>query len=460
MKQNNGMDFRSAALYVACAAAFLLTGATPSQAARPETNARFGVSPDNGQKFLLDTLDQARSEVLINIYEFKSPVIRDQVIKLIRRGVAVKMLVEGDPVGGLSRNGSDVLKAIVQAMKQSKKAGNEAFLMTKGSQSPTVRRFVFNHAKYLVVDGKTVYMASENFSPGAHPNAGNKGNRGWHVAVTQNAIAATMTKLWEEDSNPSKRDIVDVLKEGVPSIRDAAETAQSEARQPRAIPAGNGQVGAVSLITSPNADGPLVRMMDQARESFELNFMSLPLYWRTSADDAAINPLVEGLLDAAARGVAVRVLLNDEAAFSVTSNTTGNTKDSEKAAAASKKNLETVCYLRAEATRRRISIQGKIVSLKNLDITYIHNKGMIADGKRVLVSSVNGTQNSVLNNRETALLMDSPDAAKYYGSVFNSDWSASSSLRAGDCRNFVLPSARPSGKLNPALALFALQPGL
>ena len=36
---------------------------------------------------------------------------------------------------------------------------------------------------------------------------------------------------------------------------------------------------------------------------------------------------------------------------------------------------------------------------------------MIADGKRVFVSSINGTRNAVMNNRETAVNLESPDAA-------------------------------------------------
>ncbi|MFH1263821.1 MAG: phospholipase D-like domain-containing protein, partial [Pseudomonadota bacterium] len=55
----------------------------------------------------------------------------------------------------------------------------------------------------------------------------------------------------------------------------------------------------------------------------------------------------------------------------------------------------------------------------------IHNKGFLADDRFALVSSINGTQNSVMNNRELGILLDSPDAAQYFKMAFNADWNVS-----------------------------------
>jgi phosphatidylserine/phosphatidylglycerophosphate/cardiolipin synthase-like enzyme len=51
----------------------------------------------------------------------------------------------------------------------------------------------------------------------------------------------------------------------------------------------------------------------------------------------------------------------------------------------------------------------------------IHNKGLVIDGGKVLVSSINWNENSIMNNREIGLIIEG-EAAAYYGEVFNYDW--------------------------------------
>jgi phosphatidylserine/phosphatidylglycerophosphate/cardiolipin synthase-like enzyme len=54
---------------------------------------------------------------------------------------------------------------------------------------------------------------------------------------------------------------------------------------------------------------------------------------------------------------------------------------------------------------------------------------MIFDHSKVLVSSINGTPNSMDNNREVAVLVQSPDAARYYQGFFEFDWTRSPSIQ-------------------------------
>jgi phosphatidylserine/phosphatidylglycerophosphate/cardiolipin synthase-like enzyme len=113
--------------------------------------------------------------------------------------------------------------------------------------------------------------------------------------------------------------------------------------------------------------------------------------------------------------VKVRVLLNDDAVF-----LRGPDADRKK-----KKNLETVQYLNSQARELKLPLEGRIINIKKLEITYVHNKGMIADRERVLISSINGTENSITNNRETGVVLESTDAGKYFSDVFDLDWELS-----------------------------------
>jgi cardiolipin synthase A/B len=55
----------------------------------------------------------------------------------------------------------------------------------------------------------------------------------------------------------------------------------------------------------------------------------------------------------------------------------------------------------------------------------VHNKGVIVDGKRVLVSSINWNENSPSYNREAGLIIDHTGAAGYFTGVFDCDWDSS-----------------------------------
>jgi hypothetical protein len=52
----------------------------------------------------------------------------------------------------------------------------------------------------------------------------------------------------------------------------------------------------------------------------------------------------------------------------------------------------------------------------------VHNKGVIVDGHRVLVSSQNWSTDGTLYNRDAGLIIEHPDAAVYFQQIFDHDW--------------------------------------
>ena len=52
----------------------------------------------------------------------------------------------------------------------------------------------------------------------------------------------------------------------------------------------------------------------------------------------------------------------------------------------------------------------------------IHNKGIVVDGKTVLVSSANWSSDGVLRNRDAGLIIHDEEIAQYYEQVFLEDW--------------------------------------
>jgi cardiolipin synthase A/B len=391
--------------------------------------ARFGLAPDNSQELLLSTLRGAKRSLLVNIYEFEHPKIADLLVERIRAGIDTRMLVEGEPVGGLSDESKAILSEIRQAMVEAKNPDNRLFLMT-GVQGGKERRFRFNHAKYVVADGEVVLVSSENFSVNGHPDAGKKGNRGWGMAVKDAATAQRFTALFAGDVDLKHGDVKEIPTRPRATGSRRIVAAPPEDRAAPRIAGGKGEVDSVELLTSPDSLKGLTSLIRSARDSIEVEHMSYPSTWLTSDDKRRQSPLVAALLQAARNGVKVRVLLNDEDVF-------GKPVHEAARDLADSKNEITAKLLMNRARCENLKIAARIVSVEKVGITYIHNKGMIVDGRTVMVSSINGTQNSVMNNREVALVVRGEDAGRYYGSAFAFDWKNSPALPKDDmpCRS-------------------------
>jgi phosphatidylserine/phosphatidylglycerophosphate/cardiolipin synthase-like enzyme len=202
-----------------------------------------------------------------------------------------------------------------------------------------------------------------------------------------------------------------------------------ETRTVPALPRGSGEAASVELVTSPQALDGVAGMIRLARKHLELQHMDLPSEW--AKPTKAMSPIVGEVIRAARKGVSVRVLLNDEGAFGFAPavNDKGLTR-----------NQVTVQLLNQIARCEKLDIGAAIIDVDAVGITYVHNKGALADDRWSFVSSINGTQNSVENNREVALLVDSPDAARYYGEAFDFDWenTPDSTLPLAACRSFNL----------------------
>ena len=52
----------------------------------------------------------------------------------------------------------------------------------------------YDHAKYVVIDGQKVLVASENFTTTGHPDAGYVGNRGWEAVMEDSRSRSTVFK--------------------------------------------------------------------------------------------------------------------------------------------------------------------------------------------------------------------------------------------------------------------------
>lgn len=62
----------------------------------------------------------------------------------------------------------------------------------------------------------------------------------------------------------------------------------------------------------------------------------------------------------------------------------------------------------------------------------VHNKGIIVDDERVLISSTNWSGDGVLRNRDAGLIIHDAEIAGYYRAIFLDDWDNRARAALGD----------------------------
>ena len=379
-----------------------------------EGDAEFSVSPDSGAKVLLPLIQRANKSIYMNVYMLTNKNIVEELANKATDGLEIMVITEGEPTGGMNASSKKALAELYSTFKNSKNA--KILIMTSSKHSRN-RRYVFDHAKYTVVDGKFVFISSDNFTASAFPTGSKAttsgGSRGWQTLVESPSLARELTSIFNTDTNLQNPDVVPYentkLNDG--DSDNNFFQPQSLVARKTLFDAQTGTVEGAVLCHSPRSLDCVIDFIRAARSTLDLEHLSMPLNW---GDD--INPILQEVVAAAKRGVKVRVLLNDEATFGDKNNFDGFSESSQK-------NEDTVKWLLDTAQSKKLPLDAALFDAKAVQVAYVHNKGMVADRSRTFVSSINGTQNSVENNREVAISLNSRDAGNYFSRVYEFDWS-------------------------------------
>lgn len=113
-----------------------------------KANVSLFVEPDDGRQPLLDVIDSARQEILLEDYLLSDPDVELFLTEAEKRGVLVKVILEEHPFGGGNLNPA--------AKTTLEKAGVEVRW-----SNPS---FTFTHEKTIIVDGKIVCILTMNLT--------------------------------------------------------------------------------------------------------------------------------------------------------------------------------------------------------------------------------------------------------------------------------------------------------
>ncbi len=372
-------------------------------------------APENNFDALLQRLRSARSQILLNVYLFTNPQIAQTMIQAKQRGVDVRILFEGVPVGGVPK------KARYYANKMFR-AGIPILWMRGDRKQRIIRRYRFNHAKYAIVDRTWAVIGTENYGATGHPPTPTFGNRGWEIHVRSPLLVRDLLAVWKHDTSTAShldllhaKDAEGTRWDAPPDTFKPKERSYPPLYRYRRPPLRVQGRADLELVLSPDNSlhekQSLIGSILSCQHEVLIQQNSIPLFWgkkRLRSFLQTPNLPLMAVIQAARKGCRVRVLI-DSTWYNI------DVRDERK-------NDKTVAMLNKLAEQEKLNLRARLINLPAAGVAKIHAKGVIVDRKEVFVGSINWTENSFKGNREVGVIIRHPKVASYYADLFIRDW--------------------------------------
>jgi len=361
-------------------------------------------SPDSSFKVIANAIENAKEAIYLNVYQFHNFYLTDHLINATKGGIVVKVMLEGDPVGGIGDEERYIAEQIVNA-------GGEVRYMINDKANGIYDRYRFNHAKYAILDDRLTIVTTENWKKTGVPVNNTFGNRGWGVVINNTDVTDYFSDVFFDDWKPESRDSFPFTS-GHPIYGGPSHGFEPN----RTIMTGNythpfdsvklsGEFS-VSPILAPDTSlmqtESIIGMLKGAKESVYVQQLYIYKDWNSCTDNN--NPFLDAAINAARRGCDVKILLNPTYSYET--------------------NEATIEYLRAIAANEGLNMTAKFADTERTGLKKTHNKGVIVDRSKVLISSINWNENSAMNNREVGVIIDNDAVGEYYTDVFLYDWNS------------------------------------
>jgi hypothetical protein len=331
------------------------------------------VSPDGSHDVLWHLLNSATESIYVEIYGINNPYILDLFHELhtTKPALEVKFLLGEGSLGYYTQN------------------DNAAYNLT--TLGYPVRwtsdtEFVYAHQKYVIIDNKTTIVQAGNWAKTSFPEDGKIANREWNIAMTDTVVTAYYRDVFDYDWN-NGRDY-DSVTDGIGSPFSYSETGSSYPR-PFAVPGEFAGSMNVTPILSPDTSlQGILYCINAAQVTLDIQ---IP-YFTNWNQTGSVEQILDAIIAAKNRGVTVRVITEEKYDYEEVSNLF---------------HQHEIPFVIQDPTW----------------FAELHNKGIIVDGRIVLVSSINYSDNSIENNREAGVIIENEDVAQWYLDVFDFDWS-------------------------------------
>ncbi|MHA1927515.1 MAG: phospholipase D-like domain-containing protein [Candidatus Thorarchaeota archaeon] len=337
-----------------------------------EMNVTTFVSPDGSRDELWHFLNSAEESIYVEIYGINHPHILDLIHELhaAKPSLDMKFLLGWNSLGYYSEN--DYV------------ANNltELGLDVKWTSDPD---FTFAHQKFLIIDNETTIVHSGNWAKTSFPEFEYRANREWSIAMTDVDVTSYYRNVFDGDWINGTWYNATLHGVGSPLTQP---TTTSTYQSPFAT-AGefSGSMNVTPILSPDTSLQGILYMINLAKYTLDIQ---IP-YFTNVGDDTEVDQIIDAILAAKTRGVTVRVISDEAYDFLLVAET---------------------------LTDHGIPI----VSHDTRWFTANHNKGIIVDGRVVLISSINYSDNSITNNREAGVIIENEEVAQWYQEIYDFDW--------------------------------------
>jgi phosphatidylserine/phosphatidylglycerophosphate/cardiolipin synthase-like enzyme len=368
----------------------------PTLDARTFTARAFelAVSPDSSYPFIERAIQSARRELCLYIYNISAPYLLDLLADRVANGVAVRIMYDTHDAGSVERAALGRLHA---AIREAPSSG---------------RRSVFSpcHQKFMVIDGKSVVVESANWATSsipkpAQPGRFKQGNREWFIKINDQDVAKWFRDFFEADWNiPELPAVAEILPVVLPT------ELPGEMLSVMAVPA---KQFPIKVVTSSAKVRPILSPTNYLADVLALlNSATESIYIQQQYIKAGLG--VNDLLEVVARKAPtcdVRII--------------GTTKFPE-------------AWEDTKATLRAAGLIGQLRALNLSYFVHCHNKGIVVDRRKTVVSSTNWSGNSITKAREAGVIVTSEEIADYYADAFEFDWDEGMSVSDADAQTLSI----------------------
>lgn len=397
-----------------------------------EMNLLLHVGPERSWVVLSDFLSEAQNKLVSSMYEFHASHIAQAIEKNLSAGASLTLVLatqSRDPKSNKIKEGDFDRSKTFDRWEQQFKQKFARIFVPLGSKGLVANSY---HIKVTVADEDKVWLSSGNWKHSSQPviapeNLKNPkvtnaaGNREWHVLIQnetlarrfRNHISADFQQSLVLGGQPEALEAA-VLVDVPRSLLEAMEFEAAPTRVLEPLPI-NRRVRVKPLLT-PDKKGAVfgravLELIRSAKK--QLVFQNQYIKMR-GADSGFLKELVEALAERAKKIKDFRIILR-----------TGD---------------EEMDYNLSQLQRKGINPKTQVRILANT-----HTKGIVVDGKRVLIGSHNWSSSGVTLNRDASLIFDDEQIAQYYLEAFELDWNRSREPHF----DFVTEGVRPAEGESP-----------
>ncbi len=340
-------------------------------------------SPDSSWAVLKDLMRSTQNEMLICVYSISNGFLINEVENALERNssMEIKIMVSWKWASPAERT---YTKGAFYNLSQHVAFENNLWLIFSEDTD-----LEFTHGKYMIYDREVLIVQSSNWAKSGVPPRNSTGNREWGVAIRQPDVVNYFMEVFTHDW------LLPNIELYTPSSGDEYSFSNYQPggsySAPHQTQTYTDTMSIQCVISPDNSVDTILALIRSATNKLDVQQMYIRRTWGPSYP----NQFLEEIKAARRRGVLCRVIMDE--------------KDEDN---------HDVADILVDAGVG-VVWQGEHWGSGGY---WMHNKGIIVDDEKVLISSINWSNYSVSQNREAGVLITHTGVTGFFAEVFEWDW--------------------------------------